>query len=86
MAKSVKVSIKPINNKVKDLKDLGQIIKYKRTLLGLTRQEAADFCNISYVTLQNIENCSDKTGVGNVLRVMMRLGIEIKTNILEESK
>jgi len=84
MAKSVKISKKPINNKIKDIKDIGEIIKYKRTLLGLTRQEVADFCNISYVTLQNIENANYKTGVGNVIKVMMRLGIEIETNIIEQ--
>jgi len=83
MAKNVKLSKEPIHNKIKDTKDIGQSIKYKRTLLGLTRQEVADFCNISYITLQNIENGSEKTGVGNVLKVMMRLGIEIETNILE---
>ena len=84
MAKNVKISVEPISNKIKDVKDIGKIVKYKRTLLGLTRQEVADFCNISYITLQNIENGSEKTGLGNVLKVMIRLGIEIETNILEE--
>jgi len=84
MAKNVKISVEPISNKIKDVKDIGKIVKYKRTLLGLTRQEVADFCNISYITLQNIENGSEKTGLGNVLKVMIRLGIEIETNILEK--
>ena len=83
MAKKVKISEKPTNNKITDVIDIGQTIKYKRTLLGLTRQEAADFCNISYITLQNIENGSEKSGVGNVLKVMMRLGITIETNIIQ---
>jgi transcriptional regulator with XRE-family HTH domain len=84
MAKNVKISDKPNSNKIIDVKDIGKIVKYKRTLLGLTRQEVADFCNLSYITLQNIENGSEKTGLANVLKVMIRLGIELETNIIEK--
>ena len=87
MAKNVKISKKPVDSKIKDARDIGNVIKYKRTSLGLTRQEAADFCNISYVTLQNIENATKEAGISNILKVMTRLGIEIETNIInEESK
>jgi len=83
MAKTVQVSDKPTTNIVNNEIDIAKAIKYQRTTLGLTRQEVADFCNISYKTLENIENGNKACHIGNILKVVSKLGINFTFNINE---
>lgn len=77
MANVVKVSQKPDTNLIFDTKDLGKHIKYKRTLLKLSRENTAQLCSINYKTLENIENGKKNCEVGNVLHVANMLGLKI---------
>ncbi len=84
MSNTIKVSDVPENNSIIDENDFAKAIKYKRTLLGFTRQEAANYCNINYRTLQNIENGNKNTSISNVFKVAKMLGIELISNIVKK--
>ncbi len=81
MAKKVQVSEKPIDSIINTEIDIAKAIKYQRTALGLSRQEVADFCNISYKTLENIENANKGCRIGNILKVTSKLGIQVNFDI-----
>ncbi len=77
MAKVVQVSEKPISNIINNELDIAKAIKFQRTSLGLSRQEVADFCNISYKTLENIENGNKACRIGNIIKVASKLGVQL---------
>lgn len=78
MAKKVIQTSKPENTTIHNELDLGLHIKYKRTSLGMSKQELADLCNINYQTIDNIENGKKGTRLSSALFVSNMLGIEIK--------
>lgn len=84
MAKTVKVSEKPNSEIITSMKELGTHIKYQRTKLGLTRENAASMCSINYQTLSNIENGNAQCDVGNVFHVAKMLGITLIAKIEDE--
>ena len=77
MAKVVKKSPRPIDNKVLSSKELGSWIKHSRTKLMLNRKDASLFCNISYTTLLNIENGKGTVSIENYLKVASMLGLTL---------
>ncbi len=77
MAKVVKKSPRPTETKILNSKDLGVWIKHARTKSMLTRQEAADFCNISYNTFKNIEDGKETVSIEKYLKVFAMLGLTL---------
>ncbi|MBN2825910.1 MAG: hypothetical protein JXQ76_11335 [Campylobacterales bacterium] len=78
MAKTVTISKKPRSNRILSMKDIAEHIKYYRTKLNLTRENAASMCSINYKTLEKIENGNEQREIGNVLHVAKMLGIQLK--------
>ena len=78
MAKRVIQTEKPKNTNIDNELDFGLHIKYKRTTLGMSKQELADLCNLNYQTIDNIENGKKGTRLSSALFVSKMLGIEIK--------
>lgn len=77
MAKVVKISKKPESNTIYSMEDIAEHIKYHRTKLNLTRENAASMCSINYKTLEKIENGNEQCEIGNVLHVAKMLGIKL---------
>ena len=77
MAKIVKKTPHPNKTKIVNSKELGLWIKYIRTKSELTRQDAADFCNISYNTFNNIENGKESVSIEKYLKVLTMLGLTL---------
>ena len=77
MAKRVIVTKKPETSNVQDELDFGIHIKYKRTSIGMSKQELADLCNLNYQTIDNIETGKKGTRLSSALYVATMLGIGI---------
>jgi len=77
MAKVVKDIDKPLSNNIKDENNFAYFIKYKRTSLGISKQELANLCNLNYQTIDNIEKAKKGTRLSSVLYVASMLGLEI---------
>ncbi len=77
MAKVVKQTSQPTQTKILNSKELGSWIKYARTKSMLTRQEAADFCNMSYNTFKNIEDGKATVSIEKYLKASKMLGLSL---------
>jgi len=63
--------------KITSSEDLGKIIKLKRKDDGLTLEEAAAVCGVSYAFLSALENGKETVRLNKVLQVARCLGIEL---------
>ena len=57
--------------------DIGRIIKQKRKDDGLTLEDAAAVCGVSYAFLSALENGKETVRLNKVLQVIKCLGIEL---------
>jgi transcriptional regulator with XRE-family HTH domain len=64
--------------KITNPADLGRIIKQKRKDDGLTLEEAAAVCGVSYAFLSALENGKETVRLNKVLQVARCLGIELE--------
>ena len=64
--------------KITNPEDLGRIIKQKRKEDGLTLEEAAAVCGVSYAFLSALENGKETVRLNKVLQVLKCLGIELE--------
>lgn len=76
--KKVKQTEKPNFKSISSSEDFGKVVQYRRTSLGLTRQMAANLCNINERTMDKIEKGNVAVGLDNALKVANALGIEIQ--------
>lgn len=67
--------------KIAKPEDLGRIIKQKRKDDGLTLEEAAAVCGVSYAFLSALENGKETVRLNKVLQVLKCLGIELEANL-----
>ena len=79
IGKQVVVSKKPQSESIKNLKTLGEMVKYKRTKSKLSIKKTAQLCGISDKTLRTLENggnvnSSTLMTVVNMLGLKMSLG------------
>lgn len=61
--------------------DIGRIIKQKRKDDGLTLEDAAGLCGVSYAFLSALENGKETVRLNKVLQVIKCLGIELDASI-----
>lgn len=64
--------------KITSAEELGIIIKNKRKTDGLTLEEAAAICGVSYAFLSALENGKQTVRLNKVLQVLTCLGIELE--------
>jgi len=67
--------------KITTAADLGRIIRRKRKDDGLTLEEAAAVCGVSYAFLSALENGKETVRLNKVLEVVTGLGIELAASI-----
>lgn len=67
--------------KIANAEDIGRIIKQKRKEDGLTLQEAAAICGVSYAFLSALENGKATVQLNKVLQVLGCLSIELEADI-----
>lgn len=61
--------------------DIGKIVRQKRKEDGLTLEEAAGICGVSYAFLSALENGKETVRLNKVLQVTKCLGIELETHL-----
>ena len=61
--------------------DLGRMVRQKRKEDGLTLEEAAAICGVSYAFLSALENGKETVRLNKVLLVIKGLGIELEANV-----
>jgi len=66
--------------KITNAADIGLIIRQKRKDDGLTLEEAASVCGVSYAFLSALENGKETVRLNKVLQVARCLGIEIEAS------
>ena len=66
--------------KITTADDLGRVIKQKRKENGLTLEEAAAVCGVSYAFMSALENGKETVRLNKVLQVIKCQGIELEAN------
>lgn len=67
--------------KITKPEDIGRIIKQKRKDDGLTLEEAAAVCGVSYAFMSALENGKETVRLNKVFQVLKCLGIELEANL-----
>jgi len=66
--------------KIITAEDLGSIIRQKRKADGITLEEAAAVCGVSYAFFSALENGKETVRLNKVLQVLASLGIELEAH------
>lgn len=82
MAKRVTVSDMPSSAFIDNAEILGQLIKAKRTELGIKLADCAALCGIGINTLSRIENGNANCTLAAVFSVLKGLGIKLTSKEL----
>ena len=82
MAKKVKISKMPNIAFIENAQVLGQVIKAKRTELGIKLADCAALCGIGINTLSRIENGNANCTLSAVFSVLSGLGIKLTSKEL----
>lgn len=67
--------------KIANAEDIGRIIKQKRKDDGLTLEEAASVCGVSYPFLSALENGKETVRMDKLLQVLNGLGIDLSATV-----
>ncbi|MDN4502231.1 helix-turn-helix domain-containing protein [Alteromonadaceae bacterium BrNp21-10] len=82
MAKKVTVSDMPSSDFIDNAEILGQLIKAKRTELGIKLADCAALCGVGINTLSRIENGNANCTLSAVFSVLNGLGIKLTSKEL----
>jgi len=85
MAKKVKISDMPNSAFIENAEMLGQLIKAKRTELGIKLADCAALCGIGINTLSRIENGNSNCTLAAVFSVLSGLGIQLTSKELMQA-
>jgi transcriptional regulator with XRE-family HTH domain len=85
MAKKVTVSDMPSTDFIDSAEILGQLIKAKRTELGIKLADCASLCSIGINTLSRIENGNANCTLAAVFSVLNGLGIKLTSKALTQT-
>jgi len=77
MAKRVVISEKPDLSAATDITVLGRFVRYKRTSLNLTLEDAASLCGLSKQAYNNVEKGLSTIRVETLFKVLVALGISL---------
>ena len=86
MAKKVKISKMPDTAFIDNAEILGQLIKAKRTELGIKLADCAALCGIGINTLSRIENGNANCTLSAVFSVLRGLGIKLTSKELASAQ
>lgn len=85
MAKRVTITEKPDLSLPLDSKLLGQVIRYKRTSLDMTLEDAASLCDLSKQAYNNIEKGVGNVRVETLIKAIHALGIKVTIDPMERA-
>lgn len=85
MVNKVKTSKMPTSVFIDDAKTLGELIKAKRTGMGIKLADCAALCGISINTLSRIENGQANSTLSAIFSALNGLGIKLTSKELSAS-
>lgn len=85
MVKTVTVSDMPDSDVIESAAVLGQLIKAKRTYLGIKLVDCAALCGVGVNTLSRIENGNANCTLSAVFSVLNGLGIKLTAKSLMQA-
>jgi len=84
MAKRIVIPPKPDTSSSVSMDTLGQFVKFRRTTLGMTIDEAASLCGVSKQALSNVEKSLESVRMDTVFKIINSLGIKLWIKSSEE--
>lgn len=78
MPKRVIPTEKPDLSATLDMKVLGQFVRFKRTALDMTLEDAASLCGLSKQAYSNVEQGVETIRVDTLFKVISALGVKLK--------
>jgi HTH-type transcriptional regulator/antitoxin HipB len=77
----VRKSKKPVPDfpygKIRDVGGIGAAIRAKRNAIGIRQEQLAALVGVGPRFLSEVENGKESAAIGKVLRVLLRLGLEV---------
>ena len=73
----------PNSIEIIDLKQLGNILKQRRKLLGVTQEQAAALCNVGPRFIGEMERGKQTAEIGKFLQVLRGYGFQLSLNTRE---
>lgn len=73
------------HQRIRSSRDLGQLIAAARRRRGLTQREVADALGVTQAWISEVEQGKQRAWVGQVLRLMACLGIDLACTIRDDS-
>ncbi|WP_417664466.1 helix-turn-helix domain-containing protein [Pseudidiomarina donghaiensis] len=77
MARKITMTPKPDLSKTNDMTTIGNLVRHKRTTLGITLEDAASLCHLSKQAYSNVEKGLESVRVETLLKVLNALGIQL---------
>lgn len=77
MARNITITPKPDLSKTNDMTTIGNHVRHKRTMLGITLEDAASLCQLSKQAYNNVEKGLESVRVETLLKVLNALGIQL---------
>ena len=77
--------MKPVVQQIRSSRDLGQVIAAARRRRGLTQRQVAAALGVTQAWISKVEQGKQRAWVGQVLRLMAWLGIDLTCAIREDS-
>ena len=83
MAKKVCFTEKPDITAAADIKTIAMFVRYKRTSMGITLEDAAALCGLSKQAYNNIEKGVENSRIDTLFKALSALGIKLKIDETE---
>lgn len=77
MARSITITPKPDLSRANNMATIGALVRHKRTMLGITLEDAASLCQLSKQAYNNVEKGLESVRVETLLKVLDALGIQL---------
>ena len=81
MPKNVIPTLAPLEPEIDNAAKLGQLIRAKRTALGIRMSDCASLCGVGINTLSRLENGNPNTTLNSVFSVLNGLGITLNFEV-----
>lgn len=78
MPRRVTVTKKPNLSAPLDMKLLGQLVRFRRTSLDMTLEDAAGLCGLSKQAYNNVEKCVENVRTDTLFKVLSAMGIKLR--------
>jgi transcriptional regulator with XRE-family HTH domain len=77
MAKRVVATNRPDSNTPVNMRRLGQFVRFRRTSMGMTIENAASICGVSKQAFSNVETGLETVKAETIFKVLNCLGVTL---------